>query len=282
MAFSFDFDLGNVVDLIPSVLGTFFDNKTAKETNKANVQASEGTIEDALASREEARRALTGTAGDVGTVQTADGGFNSQFTPGTSSSILKQGDIGRANTSNALNENFKFNVPDLGTAQGIVDRDNALAQRSFDEQFNKATLRQTQEGGQGGLGAENANFNPRLADTMARIADDFRLNREQNADAFLNSSQAGQLNNLQNAIASNQAQAPSIAGVGGTASAIPSQIPLAPQTPDLGGTLNTASGSNFLRELQQRQALEAEQAKSDELINRLLTSGAFNSGGINT
>ena len=269
------FDWGSVISAGGSLLGGLLDRETSSQINSGNVAANNATIAGQAASREGAMDALTGTVGDVGTTRNSGGGFDTQFTPGSSSDVLKQGDLQRALTNNELTNNFSLNVPDVATAQGIVDRDNALVQSSFDDQANRAVLRQTQEGGQAGIGAGNSSFNPRLMDTLARVSDSFRLNREQGAHQFLNSDNSAQIGALQQQLALNNPQAPNMTGVGGMAAAVNGQIPMPAVTPDVGGAATSAAGSNLISQLMMQQTGREQQARQDDMFNRLLASGSF-------
>jgi hypothetical protein len=262
--------------MIAGVLASgLMDRETAKSTNKANILANRESIQDAQRSRDESRRALTGTAGNVQTSMTPGGGFDSQFLKGTSGDILNRGDVGRAGAANRASNDFKFNLPNMGAAQGMVDRDNALAQSSFDDSFNKAMLRNTQAGGQGGVGSASSNYAPKLAGDLGRVADSLRLNREQNALGLLQGSQEKDISNLQQQIQANASLAPSIQGVGPSAAQINAQIPLAARTSDLGGAVNSAAGGNIVSQIMQQQALEDSQAKQLQLIRTLGNQGAF-------
>ena len=251
------------------------DRETAKNTNKANIQANRESIADAQRSREESRNALTGTAGNVQTSRTPGGGFDTQFLKGSSGDILNRGDVGRAGAANAASTDFKFNLPNMSAAQGMVDRDNALAQSSFDDSFNKAMLRNTQAGGQGGVGSASSNYAPKLAGDLGRVADSLRLNREQNALGLLQGSQEKDISNLQKQIQANASLAPAITGVGPSAAQINAQIPLAARTSDLGGAVNSATGGNIVSQIMQQQALDDSQARQLQLIRTLGNQGAF-------
>jgi hypothetical protein len=256
-----------------SVLGGLFDRESAKSTNKANLAANAATIADAQRSREEARNSLTGTAGDVGTTRNAFGGFDSQFTPGSSSDILKQGDVDRATASNTAGSDFKFTIPDLNAAQGTVDRDNALAQSGVDNAFDRATLKTRQTGSPG-----SSNFDSNLFKAQGDVADKLKMNREQQAINLLNTTKNADLGILQNQIVANQALAPGIKGPGTSASTINASIPLAPQTPDVSGAVDTATGSNLVAQIMQQQALEDNRKSNLDTIRTLGNAGYFGKG----
>jgi hypothetical protein len=257
-----------------SLLGGLLDRETANQTNKANLQANAASIADAQRSRDESRQALTGTAGNVQTTQNAGGGFTSEFKRGSSGDILNRGDVGRAGALNDLSTNFKLNVPNLSAAQGIVDRDNALAQSGVDNAFNRAALKTRQIGSPG-----SSNFDSNLFRAQGDVADQLKANREQSALSLLQQSNAGDIGNLQQAITANQSQAPAIKGVGPSAAQINAQIPLAARTSDLGGATTTAVGSNLVSQIKQQAALEDSRAGQLALIRALGDQGAFSRKG---
>jgi len=260
--------------ILGGVAGGLADIFTGRESNKALQRANQATINAQRQSREEARQDLTGTAGNVQTTRDPGGGFSSSFTRGSSGDIFNRGDVGRAGTANDLSRNFALTIPDVPSAQGIIDRDNTLLQSSTDEAFNRATLRERQQGD-----PNSTNFNPNLVEALARVSDQTRTNREQNAYNLFQGSRASDVGNLQAQITANQALAPDIRGVGTTASAISSQLPLPPRAIDSGSTVGPAAASNLIAQLMQAQAGERERENQFALIRAIGDEGGFSNVG---
>jgi hypothetical protein len=266
------------------LLGALVD-KSNTDKLAASQQAAVGkTIDDQRRSRDEARMGLTGTAGDVTTSINPDLSFDSQFAPDSSSALLKEGDLARAGALNTATGGFDFTLPDLPTAQGVVDRDNALAQSGVDNAFNRAALKTRQAGSPG-----SSNFDSNLFRAQGDVADKLKANREQTAIGLLQGSQQGDLKTLQAQIQANQAQAPAIQGVGPSAAQVNAQIPLASQVTDPSSASTGLAASNLIAQIAQQKALEDSQAfqlqiadrtssASNALLDRLLKSGSLNSG----
>ena len=257
------------------LLGALFDRDNTAKLADAQQASTAATIADQQRSRDESRKSLTGTSGNVETTQNAGGGFDSGFTRGSGDDLLNIGDEGRANTSNQAGADFNFTVPNLGAAQGIVDRDNALAQSGVDRSFNQATLRSQQTGSPG-----STNFNPNLLRAQGDVADKLRMNRERDAIGLLQGSQQGDLATLSQQIAANQPLAPDIKGVGPSASTINSTIPLASRVSDPTNAATGLAGSNLIAQLQQQQALEDSKQDQLAMVRALGDAGAWNKAPI--
>jgi hypothetical protein len=252
------------------IIGGLFDRNTAKATNSANVEANRANIAAQAANQEKGLQALTGSTPDATTTRTPDGGFNTAFTPGGSSDVLFQGDIGRAGALNRASENFGFKLPNLASAQGVVDRDNALAQRSFDEAFEQATLR-----GRQATGDIDTGYNSRTATALGDVANKLRTNREQSALNLFDQSGNNDLSRLQQQITSNQRQSPQLSSVGGTAANLIAQSPPSATISNLSGAVNSAAGSNFIAQIQQRIALDEAEDRKLNVIRALGDAGAW-------
>ena len=253
-----------------TLLGGLFDRESGREANKAQLQANQATINAQRRSRDEARQDLTGTVGPVETTLIPGGGYESRFTRGSGPDILTGGDVFRAGAANKASRDFALTIPDVPSAQGIIDRDNTLEQSATDEAYDLATRRARQQGD-----PNSTNFNPNLLEALARVSDQTRTNREQNAYNLFQGSRASDVGNLQAQITANQALAPDIRGVGTTASAIGSQLPLPSRSIDSGATVGPAAASNFISQMLQAQAGERERENQFELIRALGNEGGF-------
>ena len=90
------------------LLGALFDRDNTAKLADAQQAATAATIADQQRSRDESRRSLTGTSGNVETTQNAGGGFDSGFTRGSGDDLLNIGDEGRAATTNQAGADFNF------------------------------------------------------------------------------------------------------------------------------------------------------------------------------
>lgn len=262
-----------------SLIGGLFDRETANQTNKAKLASA---AQDRDLTREMHDKTFKQDLGTVGTTQTSlnqYGGKNVINTPGSANDLLEKGDVGRAQAANSAGSDFKFTLPNLGVAQGVIDRDNALAQSSVDNAFNTATLRYNQgpgANGQKNLGSASSNFQPGLLKAQGDVADKLRLNREQNAIGLLQGSQQGDLKTLQQQILANQSLATDLKNPVTTQFA---QMPFNKQPSDLSNAITPAVGSNFIAQLQQQQAGADAQANQLAIIRALGDQGAFSRKG---
>lgn len=266
----FDSILSSVVG---GAVGGLFDSKTAKATNNANLAANRENIAAQAANQEKGLNALAGSTNDFTTTRNANGGFDTKFNLGGSGDILNQGDIGRANALNKASTDFNFKLPNLSSAQGVVDRDNSIAQSSFDKAFNDATLRQRQSSG-----AIDSGFNARTATALGEVSDKLRTNREQSALNLFDQSRNNDLSTLQQQITANQRQAPQLNPVGSTAANVIAQSPPAAQIANLSGAITPAAGSNFIAQLQQQIAAGEAHDRQLELFRTLGNQGVFSGG----
>ena len=255
------------------LIGGAFDKKAGDATNKANLLANRETINAQAANQEKSLNALQGSTPDATTTRNADGGFDTAFTRGGSSDLLAQGDVGRANAANSASSNFNFKLPDLASAQGVVDRDNSIAQSGFDKAFNQATLRERQA-----TGGIDSGFNGRTATALGEVSDKLRTNREQTALNLFDQSRNNDTSLLQQQISANQRLAPQLNPVGATASASIAQSPPPAQIANLSGAITPAAGSNLVAQIQQQIANDEAQQRQMAFIRQLGDQGYFNGG----
>ena len=252
------------------LVGGYFDKKTGQATNAANLQANRENINAQTANQERSLNALTGSTPDVTTTRNAGGGFDTDFKRGSGSDVLNQGDVGRAEAANRAGADFNFKLPNLQAAQGVVDRDNSIAQSGFDKAFNQATLRERQA-----TGGIDSGFNSRTATALGEVADKLRTNREQTALNLYDQSRNNDTSILQQTIAANQRLAPQVNPVGGTAANAIVQSPPPATIANLSGAINPAMGSNLVSQIQQQIASDEAQQRQMELIRQLGNQGAF-------
>lgn len=255
-----------------SLLGGLLDRETANATNEANLKLSDKNQKFALDRQESAQKALTGNVGDVYTSRTPEGGFKTDFGLDTSSALLKGGDFNRAKNVNALSEAG----PNLLTeqlARNAVIGDQQQAQGQFDNAYNTAFLRANQAGSPGSTSTDRNKIG-----ALGDVADKLRLNTNANTEQFMNTANTNRLKNFQAALNVHKPQAPDLEGVGPSASTPYTQIPIPGGTPDLSGATTSGVSSNFIKEIQKQAALEDSRAEQNKLFDRLIKSGAFNSG----
>ena len=128
------------------VVGGLLDYLGGQEYNKALQEKT--AADQAMAAKKEGRALGTlGTSGTDCTTRNLNqyGGSDEKQLGGATAAKVRSagaaGDLQRQLESNALTRDFKFNIPDMASAQGMVDRDSILAQGLIDQQYNKATLR---------------------------------------------------------------------------------------------------------------------------------------------
>ena len=263
------------------VVGGLLDYLGGQEYNKALQEKT--AADQAMAAKKEGR--ALGTLGTSGTAFTTrnlnqSGGSDEKQLGGATAAKVRSagaaGDLQRQLESNALTRDFKFNIPDMATAQGMVDRDSILAQGLIDQQYNKATLREQQKP----LGRGSSDYNANLMDAMGRVSDKTRFNREQEAVELLRKSQEGDVNNLIKELQARQLHFPAPQyqdrTPGATAAQIITQMPtrdFAVNASPLG--LGAKAGSNLVGQLMAYEQTEADRRAQADLIRQLGDAGAF-------
>lgn len=257
--------------LFEAILGSILGGVSASETNEANIAANQANIAAAKANQEKGLQALTGGDAFQTTTRTPGGGFD-VTQPGAPFAAEARtdrafGDIERAGQVNRATNDFAFTLPNLSSAQGIVDRDIAnLKTSTIDPGIDALTKQLTRASG----GLNISGFPALNAQGLGQLASQFDLNRETNALDLFNKQGEADLSLLSQIIASFQPQerAPGFTtgGPGGTAANVIAQTPPARTVPDLGGAIPFAAGGNLFGQLQAQE----ERDKSRELLERLL------------
>ena len=265
--------------------GGLLDYITGREYNEA---LQKKTAADQAMVKEKEGRALgmLGTSGTDFTTRnlnpSGQGIIEKQRGGGTAATVRDTavgGDLQRQLAANAATRDFNFSVPDLATAQGIVDRDNALTQGIRDRMFHQAALRT----GQTDLGQASSDYSANLMDAMSRASDQTKFNREQQAGELLQKSQAGDINNLIKFLQAQQLHFPAPQyqdrTPGSTAAQVITQMPTRDFAVDASPIgLGAQAGSNLIGQLMAYN--QAEQDKKDQaaLIRQLGDAGAFSKG----
>ena len=263
-----------------ALVGTIADKLAGDEVNEANLaaQAAENRAKD---EKLKMGMNLAGTSGtDFATRKfNEQGGVDLSQVGGPTAAkvrgVATEGDLQRQLAANEATRNFRFNVPDMSTAQGLVDRDNALTQSTVDRMYNQAALgtRQT------GLGPASSNYSANLMDAMGRVSDKTKFNREQEAASLLQTSQNQDLKNLiaQRQALALDAPAPPFTdpNPGATAAQVVTQMPTRTYIPDVGPALPFRAGGSLTQQIMQQLALEDERANRYKTLRQLGDAGAF-------
>lgn len=268
---------------LPSILGGgLFDVLAGREANKANQAANQASIEAQAANQEKGLQALTGTT-PTQTVTREGGGFNVDFTPGGSADILNQSDITSAGRIGDVRGGFNFTLPDLAASKGLIQQDINTNREFATDSLNDFFANQSRKFGGLNISGEQ----PATIDAVRKLFAGLDLGGNERALNLLQSSQQGDLQTLLQQIQANMPLAPTLTNPSGTAANVIAQSPPPATSPDIGlGTLLPAAGSNILSVLQQQEALDAANQRSDarfgqtqDLLAQILASNRGTQGG---
>ena len=264
--------------LTGAITGGLFDVFAGREANRANLEAARLNRATSQEQQDKALGALTGSDPFQATTREGEG-FKTTFGPaGTQAAetrnIQTLGDIGRARSVEDALAGFKFNVPTLADARGIVSRDQALQAGEFAKGVGDITKQATRQFG----GIQNTGANAATIDALRRFSEANRFGGEREALDLLGKSNLADIGTLQQIIAANQAQGPRAPGfetpnVGPQASNVISSIRPAAIPVDLASTLPFAAGSSVIKQMQQ-----AEQ--TDRILEALQNRGLAQQGVI--
>jgi len=246
-----------------SLLGGIADYAGARELAGATTEAAR--INQAGA--KERFGQILGTANQAdpfGTQRlTPEGGLEKTFTGTGAGSALRTrdiqtgADVGGARRQQAALEDFKFDVPDYSTAQGLVQGDINLQREAFSTEADKlAIMRNRAGGGIGNTGVPGLYLGD-LQKALAKL--DFGKNV--NAMELMTGSQANQLANLQSYINVNKPLGPSAPGFDPISAATSVQtagnVPL-PQVPiNQGGAAFPMAVGSVVQRLGEQQQTDA-------------------------
>ena len=257
------------------VLGGIADYFTANATNEANQRLSRENIAAQAANQERGLNSLTGNSDFQNTTRSDGGGFDLSQIGGADAAEARRStaasDIFRAEKLGNASSNFDFNLPNLGAAQGVVDRDIGAVQTAFDEKANNVISAQRRNFG----GINNTNEVPAILDSLRDTAQEFNFGREKDALNLLGQSNASDLSTLSNLNSAFAPQAPapsfsSQSGAGNTAANLIAQTPPpAPAVNISGGGIGAASASNTLGNILQSQQRSQDNASFLEAIKSL-------------
>jgi hypothetical protein len=247
--------------LFDAILGGGADYLAAQATNKANREIAAADRASQRANQERGLQSLTGTTPTTATTRTPGGGFDVSLTG--PAKIQAQGDIPRATKVNELTGGFDFNL-DLPGARTIVAEEDASKQQLYDTALNKQLAQMFRAGG----GMENTGVARSIADASGEFALKNRLGGQRAALDLLGKSNLADLSTLQQQIAAQQPQAPTVSGPGGTAANVIAQSPPPQGAIDLSGALPFSALGNITKTL----GAEAAQADADERFKQLLLS----------
>lgn len=265
-----------------ALLGGGLDLLAGSKTNQANQDASRENIAAQGANQEKALNALQSNDAFGSITRNAQGGFDRTQAGGADAAgaraTLAAGDNQlRAPAINAADKNFKFTLPTLDDARGVIQRDQASKRNSFDKYVTDAMSASNRAGG--GMG--NAPHAATLIEAIGRAHDEFRFNDEQDAMDLrykTNNNDIALKEALKNSFAM-KAPAPGFASgtPGATASTNIAQSPPPASIVDLGGAIPFAAGSNALSQyVSQQNAAESNKQFLDALTRM---AGNQNNGG---
>ena len=263
-----------------AILGGLFDVFAGREANKANLEATNRQIASDQARQEKALGALTGSDPFQSTAREGEG-FKTTFGPagvhaGETRNIETLGDIDRARTVNTALQDFKFNVPTLADARGIVNKDQALQQEAFIEPGLNKILKMRARTPGADLQMPGSQFEGDTVRALKEFAAQNRLGGETQALDLFGKSNLADLQTLQQVIAANQAQGPKAPGfvspnVGPQAANVVASIKPAAQPVDLASTLPFAAGGSVIKQMQQEEY-------TDKILDALRNRGLGNTG----
>jgi len=246
--------------LLSTITGGLLDAYGANKTNQANQKANAATIAAQAANQEKGLNALTGTTPLATTSRNDAGGFDIGYTPGGSGDILNQGDITRAGTTNDATGNFNFTLPDMAASKGLIQQDINTNREFATDSLNDFFANESRKYG----GINNSGANPATIDATRKLFAGMDLGGNEKALDLMQRSQQGDLQTLIQQIQANQSLAPILTNPGGGAANVIAQSPPTATTPNYGiGATGAAAGSNLLAQLQQQEALDAANARSD-------------------
>ena len=244
----------------------------SKITADAQTEANQANIAARAANQEKGLQSLTGDTDFGITKRTPEGGFSTSQVGGPDAArargITSFGDIARAEGVNKLTTTKPL-LPTMGDALGVIDRDIARRQGSFDKGVN--TLLEGKRRDFGGI--NNTGELPNTIDALARFSDANKYGREKEAiDLFTKSrSNDEALKNAQLGNLTLRAPSPAFTagGPGTQAAQLIAQTPPATQIADIGMAAPFMAGQNILTTMQNRAtAAENNSALLKALQNR--------------
>lgn len=259
--------MGILESAILGGIGGLFDYGSAKETNRANIEAAKEQADRERESTERGFGALTGS-GPGYRIDREGQGFKVSSDIGDA---LLSGDFDRIGRLNEATRNFNFTLPSLDAARGVINRDQQLQDVGLRKgRQDIAKLNQRQFGGLGHSGQQAAGI-----DALTRFAAQNQLGGETEAINLFGMSRA-QDNAVLSQLIENMSPRVFTAGIPGPPGQQGSTAAIQKKAPqvatDLGPAIPGAIGGNFIQQLQNQIAAQEGRERQEALIERMAAS----------